>query len=367
MKKPKGNEIKLRPESFIPPEGHPRTPAPDQIQDCIKKAKEIGAFSRHMYDLDICTLYRQMDDLRGRYKYYAGHKYADYVKQIRDLVGFELKNIDLDVDFYRDHFYCTLKADRPSYFLFLGLFFSLSDPLLLVPKLEFHLSEFMKEDAKRKNEESFLVQLEFTVCNAIRTARFPEDYFVKHDRIINWIYSKRDEARKQAELNLKLEAIIAGINRISPQKKLAKEIVKVKQVTENKLVQTIRVEEDRVEVLVSDLQGYVKDLKLLRKLLRGEITDSSVICFNGMANQLIDVFRIYCKDQFVNAEKRTVAKWICTHFMYWDDHRKSYVPFDLQATGESIYRTDSLAKKNRILLSGLPHPRSSYYVKRERK
>jgi hypothetical protein len=361
--KRRGNQ----PEMFIPPIGFIRTPAPEKAEKYRLKSNSIGSFTRHLYDLDICTVYRQMDDLKGNYEYYGGFKYADYVKQLRESVSYDMSRSSLDADFYLDHFYYVLRPDNPSYLSFLGLFLSMSDPLLVIPKLEHHLKEFLRHDALGRGAESFYGSLEFTVCNAIRTAHFPEDYFIKHDKIINWVYGKRDLAKYQQDINFKLDALIAGINCIIPEQKISKEIIRLKPGRKKNVDQEVLVLPKMIEVFINDLIGYFNKNShdALRLILGGKAEPSLIVNFDGHANQLIDVFRIYVDVGFIKSEKRAVANWLVKHFMYKEAN--GFVPFESTTAVERvIYSNNALNKTNRIPLSGLPKPQEGYYSNRKK-
>ncbi|MBK8659616.1 MAG: hypothetical protein IPN22_12280 [Bacteroidetes bacterium] len=92
------------PEIFIPPDGFIRTPPVDKAEKYARKSNSIGSFSRDVYDLDICTLYRQMDDLKERYPEFAGRPFTEYLQQMRDNVKRELSDFKMDSEFYIDHF-----------------------------------------------------------------------------------------------------------------------------------------------------------------------------------------------------------------------------------------------------------------------
>ena len=185
--KRKGNQQEL----FIPPVGFIRNIPENKREDYIKKYKSLGPFYKHEYDIDICMLYRQMEDLKTRYKDFGGASFEKYVAQIKDGVNFFLKQQNLDADFYLNHFYYVLNHHDALYKSYLGLFLALSDPLRVVPILEYQFNQFYSDEVGRAAAENFLNELEYTACNFIRTNRFPEDYFAKHDKIMNWVFAKR--------------------------------------------------------------------------------------------------------------------------------------------------------------------------------
>ncbi len=344
------------PEIFIPPDGLIRTPPVDKAEEYARKSNSIGSFSRDVYDLDICTLYRQMDDLKERYPEFAGRPFTEYLQQMRDNVKRELSDFKMDSEFYIDHFYYVIKPNHTAYITYLGLFLTMSNPLLIVPKLEHHLKQFLKHDLLGRGAENFLGEIEFTVCNAIRTARFPEDYHVKHEKIINWVYNKRESEQYRKEMNAKLDALILGINRISPEQKISKEIIRQATGKKKGLVSEVCVVPNMVKVFIKDLDEYFNENShdALRKILNGKAESSLIVKFDGQANQLIDVFRRYTKAKFIQTELRTVANWICRHFMYKSETLKGFVPFDSVATERVIYTKKPLPRDKRIPLSKFP-------------
>ncbi len=343
------------PELFIPPEGLIRTPPPEKALDYSRKSNSIGFFSRHLYDLDICTLYRQMDDLKDRYEEFTGRPYADYLKQMRDNVKYQLDNLKMDAEFYIDHFYYVVKPNDPAYITYMGLFLTMSHPLLIVPKLEHHLKQFLIHDTLGRGTESFLGELEFHVCGGIRIARFPEDYDVKHEKIVNWIYRKREFDQYRKEMNSKLDALILGINRVIPEQKISREIIRQTPKGKQNLKQDVFVVQSMIKVFIKDLDGYFNknSHEALNKILSGKAESSLIVNFDGQANQLIDVFRRYTKAKFIQTELRIVANWICHHFMYKNETLNGFIPFNLEATERVIYSTKPLPKNKRIPLSQL--------------
>lgn len=341
------------PDLFIPPDGLIRIPPPDKLEAYAKKSNSIGSFSRHVYDLDICTLYRQMDDLNGRYEEFGDRPYGNYVQQIRENVKYDLSRYKLDPEFYIDHFYWVIKPSDSAYVTYMGLFLSMSHLLLIIPKLEHHLKQFLIHDTLGRGAESFLGELEFHICSGIRTARFPEDYNVKHEKIINWIYNKREAEQYRKEMNSKLDALILGINRISPEQKISKEIIKQTGGKKKDLSTDVFVDQNMIKVFIKDLNGYFNKNShdALRKILSGKAESSLIVNFDGQANQLIDVFRRYTKAKFIQADLRAVASWICRHFMYKNETLKGFVPFDNGATERVIYSTKLLPKNKRIPIS----------------
>ena len=369
MKTEKKQRSDMRPELFIPPVGFIRTPAQEKREQYSIKSNSIGAFRRHEYDLDICTLYRQMDDLKGDYEFYGGHSYSNYVQQIRENVTYELSMLKMDADFYLDHFYYVLKPNTPAYVSYFGLFLSMSDPLLLVPKLEYHLKLFLEHDTLGRGIDSYFGMLEFSICNSIRAARFPQDYFVKHDRIINWVNGKKDWTKYQLDLNFKLDALIEGINRISPKLKISKEVIRKNPGRKSSTDQEVVVETKMIDILIEDLKGYFNKNNIddLRQLLTGKVKNDLVLNFDGMSQQLIDVFRIYVEANFIKEEKGVTAKWIFEHFMYKDQTTGGFVPFKLTTVERTIYSTDSLRIAKAIPLSDLPQKRLYYYKSNSKK
>ena len=356
------------PELFIPPDGLIRTPPPDKVKLYAKKFDAIGSFSRHAYDLDICTLYRQMEDLKERYHEFAGRPFQEYLRQVKDAIDYDLSFSKLDSEFYINHFYFVINPNHPSYFTYMGLFLMMSDPLLVVSKLEYHLKQFSIHDASGIDSETFLGKLEFTVCNAIRTARFPEDYHSKHDKIINWLYNKRAINQIRNEMNTKLDALILGINRISPEQKISNEIVHGKPGRKKNEGTEVSIVPNMVSVFITDLKEYFNENshEALNKIISGKADPSLIVNFDGNANQLIDVFRIYVDAGFIKAEKRTVANWIFRHFMYKNDKKRGFVPFDNNAVERKIYSGNPLDKKKRIPLSSLPKSQSGYYSNKKK-
>ncbi|MBK8659615.1 MAG: hypothetical protein IPN22_12275 [Bacteroidetes bacterium] len=261
-----------------------------------------------------------------------------------------------------------IKPNHPAYITYLGLFLTMSNPLLIVPKLEHHLKQFLKHDLLGRGAENFLGEIEFTVCNAIRTARFPEDYHVKHDKIISWVYNKRESEQYRKEMNAKLDALILGINRISPKQNISKEVIRQKPGRKKGEQKEIFVLPKMVEQFITDLTGYLNKNShdALRKILRGEAESALIVNFDGQASQLIDVFRIYTEAGYIKAEKRSVANWITKHFMYRNERLRGFVPFDVAATERIIYHYNPVDKDKRVNLKGLPKLQESYYTNRKK-
>jgi hypothetical protein len=310
-----------------------------------------------------------MDDLKDRYTHFAGWKYEEYVLQIRQSVIRDLISLSLDGDFYVDHSYYVIDITHPAYFTYMGLFLTMSDPLLILPKLEYHLSQFLKYDKQGRNTESFLSQLEFTVCTGIRTAKFPEDYHIKHEKILNWIYQRRDTELSRNELNIKLDALISSINRFNPTQKISKEILNKTPKQKITKREEVVVASQMIKHLTKDLSGYINQdtQEVFSNLLKGEADESLVINFDGQANQLIDVFRIYHEAGFIKADKRTIANWIVRHFMYKNDKLQGFVTFSPVSTERLIYDKNPLDKRKRVELSNLPKRRMEYYVRKPEK
>ncbi len=328
---------------------------PEKIVAYAEKSKAIGSFLWHAYDIDICTLYRQMDDLKGKYKLFAGVPYVNYLNHMRENVKRELGLLKMDPEFYIDHSYYVIKPNHDSYITYLGLFFCMSDPLLVIPKLEHHLKQWLIHDPLGRGSESFLGELEFTVCNAIRTARFPEDYHVKHDKVINWVYSKRESDQYRKETNAKLDALISGINRMLPEQKIPADIIRVSPERRKKEDQEVVIEQKIIKLFIKDLAGYFNKSsdEALMKILSGKAESGLMVNFDGNANQLIDVFRRYKKANYMQADLRAIANWICRRFMYKNEILKGFVRFDLEATERVIYSTKSLPSDKRIKFSNL--------------
>ena len=81
---------------FMPPVGELR-PIPDNRRDSYyEKYKTLGAFQKHQYDLDICVLYRQVDDLKSRYKKIGDHKFNVFLNNIKENVSYDFKKMKLD-------------------------------------------------------------------------------------------------------------------------------------------------------------------------------------------------------------------------------------------------------------------------------
>lgn len=359
---------KFFPKLFIPPDGLIRPMPPEKRAAYVEKSKAIGSFSRHVYDMDICTLYRQMDDLKGKYKEFAGAPYANYVEHMRENVKQELGLLNMDPEFYIDHSYYVIKPNHSSYIAYLGLFFCMSDPLLVVPKLERQLKQFLIHDPLGRSAESFLGELEFVVCNAIRTARFPEDYHVKHDKIINWVYNERESDQYKKEINAKLDALISGINKMLPKQKIPKDIIRVSPGGKKDENQEVRLAPKMIDHFLKDLAGYFNKSsnEALTKILSGNAEPGLMVNFDGHANQLIDVFRIYKEACLIEADKRAVANWMVDHFMYKNEKLAGFVPFGLAAVERVIYSSNPVIKDKRITLHGLLKPQGSYYSNKKK-
>lgn len=357
---------KYFPEAFTPPVGFIRSIPSEKAGEYREKYKALGPFYRKEYDLDICTLYRQMDDLRSRYKNFGGQTFEKYVEQIKNGVALFLKQQDLDADFYLNHFYYVLNHNDSAYLAYLGLFLALSDPLRIIPILEYQYNQFYNDEAGSNAAENFLNELEFSACNFIRTNRFPEDYFAKHDKIMNWVFAKRDLRRYEDLMNNRFANLIDVLNKFIP-KNIPKEVLtKVNIDRKSNDYVKVFVVEDMREKLFNDLENYFdkKNHSALKEILSGNAPDLLKIIFLGQANQLVDVFRIYAEDKNVNADKRTVAKWICNHFTYYYESMEHPEFFDNDATENMIYGQRPPTKDKRISLTGLKNARLTYYRKK---
>jgi UDP-3-O-[3-hydroxymyristoyl] N-acetylglucosamine deacetylase/3-hydroxyacyl-[acyl-carrier-protein] dehydratase len=86
-----------------------------------------------------------------------------------------------------------------------------------------NLREFKKEIAPCRTF-CFLNELEYIACNFIRTNRFPEDYFAKHDKIMNWVFTKRDFRRSENLIDDRISSLLQVLNKFMP-KDIPKELV----------------------------------------------------------------------------------------------------------------------------------------------
>lgn len=291
--------LQMEPNLFVPPAGHIRNLPKNKLQEYSQKIKSLGPFRRHIYDMDICVLYRQMDDLQTSYDTFAGRPYSSYVNHFRESAEYILKSLNLDPEFYLNHFYFVLKPDSPHYVAYLGHFFALSDPLRIIPLLEYHLNEF--KALPNLTPDNFLGHLEYTACNFIRTNRFPkEDYFVKHDKIINWIYSRRDFQRYESLIIGKFDQLIKVMNTVVP-KKIPRELMTKKEIKKSKPIEEVKVIEEKRTVLFDDIKDFFSEdsHSTLEILFSGLAESSLTLIFNGQANQLVDVFRIYVQEKFI--------------------------------------------------------------------
>jgi hypothetical protein len=345
------------------PEGFIRPIPDDKREDYAIKFKEMGPFTKRVYDLDICVLYRQMDDLRQRNATHQGIDLTQYVEQIKIGVSLDLTKVKLDPELYLNHFYYVLTPANSLYEIYLGLFFSLCDPLMLIPLLNYHLEKYITEGKTNSTVEDFFNQMEFRVCDFMRKNRFPEDYYARHDKIMNWVFGKRDLAKYQNVVNSKLDLLIDVLNKISPTK-ISKGISKADAYRKEKATENIiAVIESQRNLLFKDLRDRFNSEShgALKKLLAGVNHSGEKIIFLGQANQLIDVFRIYALEKFIAADKRAIGKWICEHFMYFSDTIISPAFFDEEAVERVIYSKNPVSKDSWILLSGLPQLRMKYY------
>lgn len=359
--------MKLTNELFTPPMGFPRPIPVEKQADYHAKIKALGPFSRHEYDMDICVLYRQMDDLKLRYKKFNDAPFERYVEQIKTNVSLYLKSQKLEEEFYLNNFYCIVKPDSDFYFSYLGLFLALSDPLKITLILEHHLKDFIINDKEKQGTEHFLGNLEYLVCNFLRTNRFPEDYYARHDKIINWIYTKQSMLHFQEQIDKKLEGILAAINKACSTKVPAESFKTVKAKKQQVKATEFQIEPERLEILHQDLKDYFnkESHHELKKILSGVAKPDSNIVFMGHANQLCDVFRIYYKERYITGIKRGLAEWICAHFMYYIDRSQSPKFFELGPAKNVLYGQDLPPKgPKRIKLSQLSREQHTFYPKK---
>jgi hypothetical protein len=352
----------MRSEIFVPPVGDFRLIPESKRADYIKKYQELGPFTKHQYDMDICKLYRQMEDLKPHYKKINGISYEDYLKDIKAILVNDLNRLNLDADFYLNHFYYVVEANNSAYISYLGLFLSMSDIHELIPILEHHLARYPERNPDNEDEEYFLGLLEYQVCGYLRKHKFPEDFFAKHDKIINWIYSKKNMLDYQIKIEAKFDSLISAFNKIAP-KTISGEIIKEKQKAFTKNDKVVCVSKDKIDTLFEDIKGYFSEAchEELKKILQGKAELNSMIIFNGQSKQLTDIFRIYHNDENIICSKRELAKWICNHFMYLKDNMSAPANFDIDSTENIIYGQNLPAKANRVILSNLQHPRATYY------
>lgn len=322
---------------------------------------QIGAFRRHEYDLDICTIYRQMDDLKVQYQVFAGKPYAAYVQQIKENVLRDLERLKLDADFYLDHFYCALQPTDVAYRSYLALFLSLGDYLKLIPLLEHHLKEFVCNDNEGRGADGFLDLIEFQVCAFLRSNRFPEDWFAKHDKILNWVYAKRGRIENEKQQQEMMQRLIDAVNKTT-KAAIPTEILQKRP--NEKTEQLVKLIDERVEVLFEDIKVYFSEEshEPLKRILKGEGQPNEKVIFKGQANQLIDVFRIYCEDKYISGTKRAVGRFIVEHFMTFSD--TDTIPQRIGTNVENVIYNEGLPPKGkRIPLSGLKKVTSHYYPK----
>lgn len=355
------------PELFEPPLGDFRTIPDMEKETYYIKYRELGPFQKHKYDLDICVLYRQVVDMKGRYDKIGHSNYAVFLENIKENVGHDLKALQLDEEFYLNNFYCVIDAANSSYFSYLGLFFALSNPLDLIPKLEYHLEQYNRfKNDEDGSIEYFLGELEYAVCNYLRTLRFPEDYFVKHESIIRWIYSRRDFYFYQHHLHKKMDILIAAINRAIP-KPIPDILLTAENHKKQKREAQICVIESMRDVLFDDISSYFneKNHDKLRDIIAGNAGDSEKIIFKGQVNQLMDIFRIYSEEKFIISDKRSIARWAREHFMCMSDS-KDHPEIIAEDTSEKvIYKGLRPIKSKRIPLHGLENLRDSYYKRKK--
>lgn len=361
-----GNQDKIDHNLFVPPVGFIRSLPENKRDEYIKKYQALGPITKHEYDLDICVLSRQMSDLLSRYKKkYNGFDFHQYEKQIRDSVASDLQKMGLDPEFYIDHYYYVINPSHPSYKTYLGIFIALSNPLSVVPILYRHLEEFLADDKSTRTAEDFFNMLEYRVCNFLRTNRFPEDYFAKHDKVMNWVHGKKDFEKFQSEITTKFDGLISALNKMTGSN-IPNEIVTEKRHKKQKDVNPVQVIEKMREILFNDLSDFFgeKTHHTLKQFLGGNAESTVKILFNGQANQLVDVFRIYAVDGFIEADKKAIAIWIVEHFLYFNEIKDRIENFDTQATLNMIYGQRPPTKNKRIPLKDILKPRFAYYGKK---
>lgn len=359
-------ENKIDHNLFIPPVGFVRSLPPKNREENIIKFKALGPIKKHEYDLDICLLSRQMNDLLSRYKKkYNGFDYNDYEKQIRTSVAYDLQQMGFDSEFYMDHYYCVIEPTHPSYKSYIGIFIALCNPMILVPLLQHHLQEFTANEKKSITGKDFLDLLEYHVCNFLRTNRFPEDYFAKHDKVMNWVQSKRDLEIIKSDITAKFEDLITALNKITGTN-IPKEVVSPKTNRKHKYSSPVRVNQEMQDVLFKDLSGFFgkKSLATLKQIIRGTAKPDVKIVFNGQANQLTDVFRIYAENSFIASDKKTIAKWIVEHFLYFNEQQDRIENFNSIVTLKMLYGQRPPTSGKRIPLKGILKSRLSYYGKK---
>ena len=72
----------MTPDLFIPPVGPIKGIPQSKTKVYNDKYKEIGPFKRHQYDMDICTLYRQVEELYQRGEKFQSFDLGGYVKPV---------------------------------------------------------------------------------------------------------------------------------------------------------------------------------------------------------------------------------------------------------------------------------------------
>jgi hypothetical protein len=364
MKKGANTSEVLKDVLFIPTAGSIR-PIPERKQKEYQlKYRELGPFTFHPYDIDICKLYRQVDDLKTRYKFFGGLPYKRYVEQIKDGVRLILKDREKDADFYSEHFYYVINCTDIYYRSYLGLFLSLGNALEIVPILEYHYEKFMEAKSGIASPEDFLNELEYTACNFIRTNRFPEDYYIKHDKIINWIFSKRQFRKYETALETKIELLVNTISKMSGTRIPSEAVAKIKPKKTSAVKQgEVCVKKELEDVLFNDLKDCFSENshEALKQLFKGTASADLKVIFMGNANQLVDVFRIYAEDKKIASSKREIGEWICHHFMYLAKNESTPNFFDRDATENMIYGQRPPSKNKRIALTALEKSRPAYY------
>lgn len=316
-------------------------------------SERLKPFQKHVYDIDICVLVRQMEELASK----GNEETRAYHNQIRQSAALDLKKEDLNVEYYLDHFYYPILPKSVSYQTYLPLYLCLSNLLKLRPILEYHY--YKCEETKGKDFD-FLDILEYEVCDYLRDNSFPEeDWIARHDKILDWVYDMRNqrsreraEAQRWAELvntlNDKLRTNISHI-KVRPFKQIAKEQGGVDILYR--------------EMLFEDLKDFFNNDShdSLKRILAGEDSDEMIV-FHGQANQLVDVFRIYHAEGKLHISKQKIFIWLKRHFLYLADNDGGTSSIGKGALN-ILYGKDLPPKQKRINLSGLEKSPASYYRK----
>jgi hypothetical protein len=226
--------------------------------------------------------------------------------------------------------------------------------------LEHHLKEFAAKDFEGGEPEDFLGLVEFHVCASLRSNRFPEDWFAKHDKILNWVYSKRAQVENETQLRGMMQQLIEAVN-TSAKAPVPVELFQKITVQKKDSEMKVRVLEEKVDVLFEDIKAYFGEnsYEALKQILSGKGQSYEKIIFMGQGNQLVDAFRIYCEDEFITGTKRAVGRFIVEHFMTFTegDAKPKRIGRNVENV---IYRQGLPPKNKRIPLSGLKN-RSGYY------